>query len=103
MSLSQKRLMLPGLMVGFLLASGFPAVASIVDGIANLVLGQADFMHGAANRGGTVGANTLESPAAIAVDASGNLWITDYYNGRALFLTQPDGAPPQAPAGLSAE
>lgn len=40
---------------------------------ANSVVGQADFVSGAANRGGAVAANTLNSPRGLAHDRRGDL------------------------------
>ncbi|HOZ47120.1 MAG TPA: NHL repeat-containing protein [Candidatus Hydrogenedentes bacterium] len=53
---------------------------------AELVLGQADFTSGSANRGGAVGANTMNGAAACAVDSSGRLWIGDASNNRVLWF-----------------
>jgi sugar lactone lactonase YvrE len=55
---------------------------------ASLVLGQADFTSGQCNRSSQVGAapaaNTLCSPAAVAVDLNGVLSVADQDNHRAL-------------------
>ena len=49
------------------------------------VLGQADFTSGNANRGGSVAANTLNTPLALAYDATGNrLLVADFFNHRVL-------------------
>jgi sugar lactone lactonase YvrE len=63
----------------------FDAAASKDDGAdADGVLGQADFTHNSANRGGSVAANTLYYPSGIGLDASERLWVADYYNHRLL-------------------
>lgn len=50
---------------------------------ADFVLGQADFNTGTANRGGLIGANTLNRP--IAMEKIGNkLFVSDAGNGRVL-------------------
>jgi sugar lactone lactonase YvrE len=51
---------------------------------AEAVLGQGDFVSGTANRGGSVGANTLNSPRYIALDSTGRLWVVDALNRRIL-------------------
>lgn len=51
---------------------------------ADGVLGQVDFVHNLANRGGTVGAGTLSSPTGVWVDAVGRLWVADSGNSRVL-------------------
>jgi DNA-binding beta-propeller fold protein YncE len=62
----------------------FDAAAGKANGAdADGVLGQADFIHGDANRGGGVAANTLDNPIGVAV-ASGRLWVADYNNNRVL-------------------
>ena len=56
---------------------------------ASLVVGQADDTANAANRGGAPAANTLNSPAALAVTPSGDLLAADSANHRLLILDQP--------------
>jgi sugar lactone lactonase YvrE len=56
---------------------------------ASVVLGQADFVHGAANQGGAVAANSISGPAGAAFDSSGNLWVSDYNNNRVLEFVSP--------------
>ena len=56
---------------------------------ASVVLGQADFTHGAANQGGAVAANTMNGPGGEAFDGSGNLWVADYTNSRVLEFVPP--------------
>lgn len=50
---------------------------------ADLVLGQGDMVSGTVNRGSTVNADTLNSPAAIFSDVSG-LYVSDSSNHRVL-------------------
>lgn len=49
---------------------------------ASLVIGQANFSSGDANRGGVAGQNTLYNPKGIAVDMVGNLYVAEYWNHR---------------------
>lgn len=51
---------------------------------ADRVLGQADFVSGASNRGGAVMTNTLNSPTGVWLDAAGSLWVGDGDNNRIL-------------------
>lgn len=53
-------------------------------GAAEAVFGQADFVSGSANRGGTPAANTLDTPRSIFVDSAGRLWVADSVNHRIL-------------------
>jgi hypothetical protein len=68
---------------------------------AAIVLGQADFTSGAANRGGTPAADTLAGPRGIAIE-SGRLVVADSLNHR-LLIWQPvpdtNGAPASAVLG----
>jgi Concanavalin A-like lectin/glucanases superfamily len=49
------------------------------------VLGQADFVSGTANRGGSTAANTLSNAAGVAYDpADSRLFVSDYANNRVL-------------------
>ncbi len=50
---------------------------------ADLVLGQADFVSGSANRGGSASANTLSGPRDAYSDGT-RLFVADYSNGRVL-------------------
>lgn len=54
---------------------------------AEVVVGQADFTSGLANRGGAPGANTLQSPAQTLV-VNGKLIIADAQNNRVLIYNQ---------------
>jgi hypothetical protein len=56
---------------------------------ASLVIGQADFISGSANRGGTAGQDTLNRPKGVAMDASGNLYVAEYENNRVTRYSQP--------------
>jgi hypothetical protein len=56
---------------------------------ASVVLGQADFTHGAGNQGGAVAANTMNGPGGEAFDSSGNLWMADFSNNRVLEFVPP--------------
>jgi len=58
---------------------------------ADTVIGQADFSGNAANRGGTPDATTLSSPAGLAFDGQGNLYVADYGNTRVLRYPAPAG------------
>lgn len=51
--------------------------------VATRVLGQASFTTGTANTGGR-SASTLNDPAGVALDARGNLYVTDRLNNRVL-------------------
>ena len=55
---------------------------------ADLVLGQSDFTTGAANAGG-IAAGTMSSPAGLAFDSKGNLYVVDSGNNRVLVFTPP--------------
>ncbi len=59
--------------------------ATIASGTpADLVLGQANFTSGDANRGGSAANNSLSSPADVTIDASGNMFVADNQNNRVL-------------------
>jgi hypothetical protein len=53
---------------------------------ANFVIGQSGFGNAVtnSNQGGSVGANTLDSPAGVASDPSGRIYIADTSNNRTL-------------------
>ena len=61
----------------------FPSANLITNGVANVVLGQGNFITGTANLGG-IGGNTLSFPMGLSFDTSGNLWVTDEANNRVL-------------------
>jgi sugar lactone lactonase YvrE len=54
---------------------------------ASVVLGQPDFVTHAAAAAATAG--SLRSPTAVAVDASGNVWVADRLNNRVLQFKPP--------------
>jgi uncharacterized protein (TIGR03437 family) len=58
---------------------------------ADTVIGQADFVSGAANAGSTVSASGLSTPVGLSFDAQGNLYVADYGNSRALRFAAPLG------------
>ncbi len=58
---------------------------------ADIVIGQADFQSGGCDPGGASAA-ALCNPAAVAVDHSGNLFVADTGNNRALEFINPFGA-----------
>ncbi|OGR81724.1 MAG: hypothetical protein A2X32_09585 [Elusimicrobia bacterium GWC2_64_44] len=61
--------------------------------LAVAVLGQNDYTSGLANRGGAAAANTMDWPAGVAVDASGNVWVSDSGNSRVLRWPGPFAGP----------
>ena len=63
---------------------GTPSVNLSNDQAASVVLGQADFTSGGANRGGAVAANTLSDPYGNPVVFNGRLYLPDYANARVL-------------------
>jgi sugar lactone lactonase YvrE len=58
------------------------------DTTADRVFGQPDFSHNTANNGG-VSASSLHDPEGAALDAQGNLYVTDYLNNRVLEYDNP--------------
>ncbi len=56
---------------------------------ADLVLGQADFIANASNRGGPTAANTFNFPRGLAFDGAGNLYVADIYNNRVVQFAPP--------------
>ncbi|MHB9154790.1 MAG: NHL repeat-containing protein [Endomicrobiales bacterium] len=66
------------------------SVSDLINGQdASGVLGQADFTLVQANRGGACQADTLSSPAGVAFDSAGNLWVADTGNNRAVRYSPP--------------
>jgi hypothetical protein len=63
---------------------GNPPLTFVNNQAAGVVIGQADFSGGNANRGGTVAANTLDSPFGNPVVYNGMLYLPDYNNARVL-------------------
>ena len=75
----------------------FDGAASKAHGAdADAVLGQADYITGAANRGGAIAAGSLNRPYGLFVDSDGRLWVADNENKRVLRFddaaSKPDGA-----------
>ena len=70
---------------------GWNNAASFTDGeAADLVIGQADFISYLCNgTSGTASASSLCSPAGVAVDGSGNLYVADMGNSRVLEYANP--------------
>lgn len=58
---------------------------------ADTVIGQADFLSGAANGGSAVSASGLSAPVGLSFDAQGNLYVADFGNSRALRFPAPLG------------
>lgn len=56
---------------------------------ASRVLGQADFTSRLENRGGAVGAATLDTPTGVAIDTEDNLWVADGDNDRVVVFLDP--------------
>jgi sugar lactone lactonase YvrE len=68
----------------------WPSATEFTNGqAADVVIGQPNFAVHAANQAGPVGANTLDTPADVAVDTQGNLYISDSHNHRVLAYTAP--------------
>ena len=73
---------------------GFRDVRKVRPGdSADIVIGQADFstslINYPTNNPNGLAANRLNDPAALAVDAEGNLWVADQGNGRVLRFPKP--------------
>jgi sugar lactone lactonase YvrE len=64
---------------------------------ANVVLGQPDFLHNAANTVDKVG---MDNPSGIAIDQSNRLYVADYANNRVLGYTSAASFANNAPAAL---
>ena len=63
----------------------FSATDALVNGsAAEVVLGQANFTSGTANRGTGVAADTMNNPVDCVVDSGGRLWVVDLSNHRVL-------------------
>jgi hypothetical protein len=60
---------------------------------AAAVYGQPDFTSNDSNNGG-LSATSLYGPEAVAVDASGDLYVTDSYNNRVLYYSAMAAVPP---------
>jgi len=61
------------------------------DTAADFVVGQADFVSGLSNQGGTASNTTLSEPRSIDLDSSGNLFVSDAGNHRVLMYLNPYG------------
>ncbi len=60
------------------------------NGVAAIfVLGQPNFLTNSPNQGGPVGANTLNHPTSLLVDASNQLFVADRDNNRVLVFAAP--------------
>jgi sugar lactone lactonase YvrE len=75
---------------------------AILDGLnpeADVVVGQHDFTTNTANHGATlIGPNGLDTPAGLAFDPQGNLYVSDFNNARVLRFPSPVGADANANA-----
>jgi uncharacterized protein (TIGR03437 family) len=58
---------------------------------ADTVIGQANFLSGGADGGGTVSNSGFDVPAGIAFDAQNNLYVADFNNTRVLRFAAPLG------------
>jgi uncharacterized protein (TIGR03437 family) len=63
---------------------------------ADTVIGHANFTSGSANGGGSVSASGLNTPAGLAFDPQGNLYVADLGNNRVLRFSTPLGPPASA-------
>jgi DNA-binding beta-propeller fold protein YncE len=69
---------------------GWPSAATFASGqAADVLIGQSSFTGTSPNQGGLVSAATLNSPANVAVDAAGNLYVADRDNHRVLRYAPP--------------
>ncbi|MGO9062976.1 MAG: choice-of-anchor D domain-containing protein [Candidatus Binataceae bacterium] len=68
---------------------GWASAAALTNGKpADIVIGQPDFFSTTCNNGG-VSASSLCGPFGVAVDGSGNLYVSDYGNNRVLEYNTP--------------
>ena len=58
---------------------------------ADTVIAQKDFQSGLANAGGAVSASGLDTPAGLALDGQGNLYVSDFNNARVIRFPAPLG------------
>ncbi len=69
----------------------FNSIPTTNNALADVVIGQADFTHGSANQGGSVGVNTLNFPQGIGSDGT-RFFVSDANNNRILvFGSIPSG------------
>ena len=61
----------------------YPLANLVTGGAATVALGQPNLSSNTANNGG-LSATTLNTPARLAFDSSGNLWLGDQSNNRVL-------------------
>jgi uncharacterized protein (TIGR03437 family) len=59
---------------------------------ADTVIGQKDFVSGAADEGGTISNSGFDLPTELAFDGQGNLYVADYNNTRVLRFAAPLGS-----------
>jgi uncharacterized protein (TIGR03437 family) len=74
-----------------ILRFGVATLNSVTPPEADVVIGQPDFVSGAANRGDSVSASGLYTPAGLVFDAQGNLYVADFNNTRVLKFSGPLG------------
>ncbi len=63
---------------------GTPPLTFSNNQAASVVIGQADFSGGSANRGGAIADNTIDGPFGNPVVYNGRLYLSDYTNARVL-------------------
>ena len=68
---------------------GWSAASIATGAAADRVIGQSNFLDNSANEGGPVSASSLNYPTFVAVDAAGNLYVSDSGNNRVLEYTTP--------------
>jgi uncharacterized protein (TIGR03437 family) len=68
---------------------------------ADTVIGQKDFLSLAPNAGGPLSASGLDTPSGVALDAQGNLYISDSNNQRVLEFPGPVSPSNQNPAATT--
>lgn len=65
---------------------------------ADLVIGQKDFTTGSVNAAGTVSASGFDTPAGLAFDSKGDLYVSDLNNTRVLKFSGPFSPSSQSPS-----
>jgi uncharacterized protein (TIGR03437 family) len=68
---------------------------------ADTVIGQKDFSSGSANSGGAVSGAGFDTPSGLAFDAQGNLFVSDFRNGRVLKYSGPLGPSSSNPSAIA--